>query len=166
MICSGDSYYPDWIHFLVDLLSSELVPRVLRLINTCLSSSNSSITEEVLESKPETMFWLRMMESIRDPYITERISEQILHKLASQQANDVQAYWVLWLFFHRIFRLQASVRWVKVLVSVAFIHRSSWTNPPFWFEKKTDDFVAWTEKWCEKRWFNFFLSFHDRFTLH
>ncbi|KAL5076492.1 hypothetical protein RYX36_015476 [Vicia faba] len=93
-----------------DLLSSELVPRALRLINTCLSSSNSSITEEVLDSKPETMFWLRMMESIRDSYTTERISEQILHKLASQQANDVQAYWVLWLFFHRVFRLQASVR--------------------------------------------------------
>ncbi|CAK8566232.1 unnamed protein product [Lathyrus sativus] len=93
-----------------DLLSSELILRVLRLINTCISSSNSSITAEVLESKPETMFWLRMMESIRDPYITERISEQILHKLASQQANDVQAYWVLWLFFHRIFRLQSSVR--------------------------------------------------------
>nr|XP_027190289.1 telomere length regulation protein TEL2 homolog isoform X2 [Cicer arietinum] len=93
-----------------DLLSSELIPRVLRLVNSCLSSSNSSIAEEVFESKPEATFWLRMMESIRDTYTTERISEQILHELASQCANDVQAYWVLWLFFHRIFKLQASVR--------------------------------------------------------
>ncbi|KAJ1396247.1 Telomere length regulation protein, conserved domain [Sesbania bispinosa] len=51
-----------------------------------------------------------MMESIKDPYTTERISEQILHKLEAQHANDVQAYWVLWLLFHRIFKLQASVR--------------------------------------------------------
>lgn len=116
VICSNDSYYPmplllpDRIYFLVDLLSSELIPRVLRLVNSCLSSSNSSIAEEVFESKPEATFWLRMMESIRDTYTTERISEQILHELASQCANDVQAYWVLWLFFHRIFKLQASVR--------------------------------------------------------
>ncbi|KAK2390956.1 hypothetical protein P8452_28149 [Trifolium repens] len=93
-----------------DLLSSELIPRVVRLVNNCLSSNDSSINEDVLESKPEAVFWLRMMESITDPYTTERISEQILHKLASQNTNDVQAYWVLWLFFHRIFNLRASVR--------------------------------------------------------
>jgi telomere length regulation protein len=113
---SGDSYYPmpllfpDQIYFLVDLLSSELIPRVVRLLNNCLSSNDSSINEDVLESKPEAVFWLRMMESITDPYTTERISEQILHELASQNTNDVQAYWVLWLFFHRIFNLRASVR--------------------------------------------------------
>jgi len=116
VISSDNSHYPmpllfpDQIYFLLDLLSSELVPRVLRLINSCLSSSNNSINEEVLESKPEAMFWLSMMESIRDPYTMEKISEQILHELASQQANDVQAYWVLWLFFHRTIKLQASVR--------------------------------------------------------
>lgn len=64
----------------------------------------------MLESKPEAMFWLSMMESIRDPYTMEKISEQILHELASQQANDVQAYWLLWLFFNRTIKLQASVR--------------------------------------------------------
>ncbi|XP_061359782.1 uncharacterized protein LOC133303831 [Gastrolobium bilobum] len=93
-----------------DQLSSELIPRVLRLVNSCLSSSNNSVTKELLESKPDSMFWLRLMESIRDPYTMERISEQILHKLATQHANDVQAYWVLWLLFHRNFKLQVSVR--------------------------------------------------------
>ncbi|CAJ2641735.1 unnamed protein product [Trifolium pratense] len=93
-----------------DLLASELIPRVLRLVNSCLSSNDSSINEDVLESKPEAVFWLKMMESITDPYTTERISEQILHELARQDTNDVQAYWVLWLFFHRIFNLRASVR--------------------------------------------------------
>ncbi|KAK7302203.1 hypothetical protein RJT34_13085 [Clitoria ternatea] len=93
-----------------DLLSSELIPQVLRLVNSCLSSSNNSVTMELLQSKPDAFFWLRVMESIRDPYITEKISEQILLKLATQRVNDVQAYWVLWLLFNRMFKLQASIR--------------------------------------------------------
>ncbi|KAK7350685.1 hypothetical protein VNO77_09557 [Canavalia gladiata] len=97
-----------------DLLSSELIPRVLRLVNSCLSSSNDSVTKDLLESKPDAVFWLRMMESIRDPYTIERISEQILLKLATQHVNDVQAYWVLWLLFNRIVELLASVRSVFV----------------------------------------------------
>ncbi|KAK7282002.1 hypothetical protein RIF29_10458 [Crotalaria pallida] len=97
-----------------DLLSSELIPRVLRLVNSCLSSINDSITEKSLESKPDFIFWLKMMETIRDPYTTERISEQILHQLATQHVNDVQAYWVLWLLFHRNLKLQASFRSIFV----------------------------------------------------
>ncbi|XP_017421609.1 uncharacterized protein LOC108331442 isoform X3 [Vigna angularis] len=93
-----------------DLLSSELIPEVLRLVNGCLSSNNDSITKELLVSKPIMVFWSRIMESISDPYTTERISEVILQKLATQDANDVHAYWLLWLLFHRIFKLQASVR--------------------------------------------------------
>ncbi|XP_027352820.1 telomere length regulation protein TEL2 homolog isoform X2 [Abrus precatorius] len=93
-----------------DLLCSELIPRVLKLVNSCLSSSNDSVTKDLLESKSDSVFWLRIIESIRDPYTTERISEQIFHNLATQKANGVQAYWVLWLLFHRIFKLQASVR--------------------------------------------------------
>ncbi|KAK7353925.1 hypothetical protein VNO80_19381 [Phaseolus coccineus] len=93
-----------------DLLSSELIPEVLRLVNGCLSSNNDSVTKELLESKPDMVFWSRIMESISDPYTVERISELILQKLATQDASDVQAYWLLWLLFHRIFKLQASVR--------------------------------------------------------
>ncbi|XP_047153863.1 telomere length regulation protein TEL2 homolog isoform X2 [Vigna umbellata] len=93
-----------------DLLSSELIHEVLRLVNGCLSSNNDSITKELLVSKPIMVFWSRIMESISDPYTTERISEVILQKLATQDANDIHAYWLLWLLFHRIFKLQASVR--------------------------------------------------------
>ncbi|XP_006581886.2 telomere length regulation protein TEL2 homolog [Glycine max] len=93
-----------------DLLTSELIPEVLRLVNSLLSSNNDSVTKELFESKPEMVFWLKIMESFSDPYTMERISELVLHKLAAQEANDVQAYWVLWLLFHRIFKLQASVR--------------------------------------------------------
>lgn len=106
--------FTDSISFLVDILCSELILEVLRLVNRCLSSSNDSVTKELLESKPDTAFWLIIMESITDPYTTERLSELILHKLATQHATDVQAYWVLWLLLHRIFKLQTSVRWVKI----------------------------------------------------
>lgn len=102
--------FPDTISFLVDLLTSELIPEVLRLVNSLLSSNNDSVTKELFESKPEMVFWLKIMESFSDPYTMERISELVLHKLAAQEANDVQAYWVLWLLFHRIFKLQPSVR--------------------------------------------------------
>ncbi|CAL0320048.1 unnamed protein product [Lupinus luteus] len=97
-----------------DLLSSELIPQVLRLVKSCLSSSSDSSTEKMLRSKPDFMFWSRVMESIRDPYTTERISEQILHQLARHRVNDVQAYWVLWLLFNRNLRLQASFRSIFV----------------------------------------------------
>ncbi|KAK7411048.1 hypothetical protein VNO78_02399 [Psophocarpus tetragonolobus] len=93
-----------------DLLSNELIPKVLWLVNTFLSSNNDSVTKELFESKPDMVFWSRIMESISDPFTTERISELILRKLATQDANDVQAYWVLWLLFNRIFNFQASVR--------------------------------------------------------
>ncbi|KAH1255068.1 hypothetical protein GmHk_04G011360 [Glycine max] len=93
-----------------DLLTSELIPEVFRLVNSLLSSHNDSVTNELFESKPDTVFWSRIMETISDPYTVERISELILHKLATQDADDVQAYWVLWLLFHRIFKLQPSVR--------------------------------------------------------
>ena len=92
------------------MLSSEIIPRVLRLVHSCISSSNDSVTENLLELAPGSVFWLRMMETIRDPYTMERISEQILRQLAIHHVNDVQAYWVLWLLFHRIFKFQASVR--------------------------------------------------------
>lgn len=125
---------PDRFSFLVDLLSCELIPRVIRLINSCLSSSNDIITEQVLESKPETMFWLRMMESIRDPYTMERISEQILHQLVTHHANDVQAYWVLWLLFHRLFKLRASVRWVGNINWFCLYSQIILTQSPIWIE--------------------------------
>ncbi|XP_054809149.1 uncharacterized protein LOC129311141 isoform X1 [Prosopis cineraria] len=92
-----------------DLLSSEVTSQVLSHIQSCLKS-NDSLTEELLESNPDSVFWLRMMEAIRDPFAVERISEQILHQLVSRHADDILAYWVLWLLFHRTFKHQASVR--------------------------------------------------------
>lgn len=102
-------------------MSSEVVPRVLSHVQSCLSSSNDLVTEELIESNPDSVFWLRMMEAIRDPYTIERISEQILRQLPTQHANDIQAYWVLWLLFHRSFKLQASIRLVDIIVTFFYL---------------------------------------------
>ncbi|XP_054809760.1 uncharacterized protein LOC129311455 [Prosopis cineraria] len=94
--------------FLLDMLSSEVTSQVLCHAQRCLPS-NDSLTEELLESNPNSVFWLRMMEAIRDPYAVERISEQILHQLTSRHADDTPTYWAPWLF-HRTVKHQASVR--------------------------------------------------------
>lgn len=107
----------DWPFILVDLLSSEVVPRVLSHLQT-LISNNDIATEELLDSNSDCVFWLRMMEAIRDPYTLERMSEQILHQLATLHPNDIQAYWVLWLLFHRNFKLHTSIRLVDVFVTL------------------------------------------------
>ncbi|KAI4343658.1 hypothetical protein L6164_010980 [Bauhinia variegata] len=93
-----------------DLLSSEVIYQILSHVKNCLSSNNDSDIKELLESNPNSGFWSRLMEAIRDPYSMERLSEQILHQLASQHADDIQAYWVLWLLFNRTFKHRASVR--------------------------------------------------------
>ncbi|GMN56825.1 hypothetical protein TIFTF001_025941 [Ficus carica] len=94
----------------VDVLVSEIIPRVLRHVQSLLSSTADSLVSDVIESNPASQFWLNMMLSIKDSYAVERISEQLLRELATHCVSDVEAYWVLWLLFHRIFAHQASLR--------------------------------------------------------
>ncbi|XP_024025007.1 telomere length regulation protein TEL2 homolog isoform X1 [Morus notabilis] len=94
----------------VDVFASEVVPRVLRHVQRLLSSTVDSLVLDVIDSNPASQFWLNMMLSVNDSYAVERMSEQLLHELATQRVSDVEAYWVLWLLFHRIFAQQASLR--------------------------------------------------------
>lgn len=93
-----------------DVLSSEITPRVLRHVRSFLSSNIDSAVVEVFESDPGSQFWLKMIEAIKDPYAVERMSEQLLHYLATEHASDVEAYWIFWLLFHQTFKNQTSVR--------------------------------------------------------
>ncbi|KAJ7945759.1 Telomere length regulation protein TEL2 like [Quillaja saponaria] len=97
-----------------DVLAKEIGSRVLIHIQSFILSDNNSAVMDQFESRPGSVFWLKLMEVIRDPYSVERMSEQILHHLATQHASDVEAYWILWLLFHRTFKLQASVRSIFV----------------------------------------------------
>lgn len=55
------------------------------------------------------------MGAIKDHYAVERMTELLLHQLASEHVSDVEAYWIIWLLFHRIFYQQTSVRSVDKL---------------------------------------------------
>lgn len=104
---------------LADLLLNELIPRIVKHIHDVVMSNIHSAIADVFESNPNSKFWLKIMETIKDNYAVERISEQLLHQLAATCESDVDAYWVLWLLFHRSLRLRMSVR------SVIKIHRSN-----------------------------------------
>lgn len=102
------------------MLVSEIIPRVLRHVQSLLSSTADSLVSDVIESNPASQFWLNMMLSVNDSYAVERMSEQLLRELATQCASDVEAYWVLWLLFCRIFAHQASLRSVNMFASSVF----------------------------------------------
>ncbi|PRQ57884.1 hypothetical protein RchiOBHm_Chr0c39g0503251 [Rosa chinensis] len=58
-----------------------------------------SLGSDVLESDPGSIFWFNLIQAIKDSYAVERMSEQLLHQLATEQVGDIEAYWVLWLLF-------------------------------------------------------------------
>jgi hypothetical protein len=107
--------------FWADVLSSEITPRVLRHVRSFLSSNIDSAVVEVFESDPGSQFWLKMIEAIKDPYAVERMSEQLLHYLATEHASDVEAYWIFWLLFHQTFKNQTSVRSVSMLAPLELL---------------------------------------------
>ncbi|KAK9673020.1 hypothetical protein RND81_12G140500 [Saponaria officinalis] len=97
-----------------DLLLSELIPHILRRVRSFLSSHTDTTLEDGFMLDSSFKFWFLMMEIIKDAYAVERMAEQILHQLLAECANDVEAYWVLWILFHRSFKLQTSVRFLFV----------------------------------------------------
>ncbi|KAJ0106269.1 hypothetical protein Patl1_18230 [Pistacia atlantica] len=86
-----------------DVLSSELVLRVLRHVQNVLFSDSDVAPKYTFESNPESIIWSKMMEAIKDPYAVERMSEQLLHQLAIDNVTDYEAYWIIWLLFHQLF---------------------------------------------------------------
>ncbi|KAF4395042.1 hypothetical protein G4B88_017912 [Cannabis sativa] len=94
----------------IDVLVSEVVPRVLRHVQSLLSLNDGSLVADVIESNRASQFWLNMMLSVKDSYAVERMSEQLLREIAKKRVSDVEAYWILWILFHRSFSHQVSFR--------------------------------------------------------
>ncbi|GAB2289416.1 hypothetical protein Dimus_023725 [Dionaea muscipula] len=93
-----------------DLLLSEIVPRILRCVQSSLLQNRESVSKEAFMREMNSRFWSVIIELIRDPYAVERLTEKTLHQLASEHASDVNAYWVLWTLFHRPFEELSSMR--------------------------------------------------------
>lgn len=102
---------------IADVLLSEISPRVLRHVRSLLSTNIDSDVANKFKSDPGSQFWFKMIEAIKDPYAVERMSEQLLHHLATEDASDVEAYWILWLLFHKTTSHQTSVRSVSMFHS-------------------------------------------------
>ncbi|XP_043695771.1 telomere length regulation protein TEL2 homolog [Telopea speciosissima] len=97
-----------------DILLAEVIPRILGHIRGCLSSDVDIIDHNLFKSKTNFQFWFKMIETIKDSYAVERLSERLLHQLATEHITDIEAYWTLWILFHRTFRNQASIRSIFV----------------------------------------------------
>lgn len=102
------------------MLLSEVAPQILRHVRSCLPPNTDVVDKDVFESNPESQFWLKIMEALTDPYTVERISEQLLRQLATEDASDIEAYWVLWILFHQLLKRQSSVR--SVIVNVYYVY--------------------------------------------
>lgn len=94
------------------MLLSELLLQILNHVRSFLLAKTDLVVSKAFESKPGFRFWLKMMEAIKDPYAIERMSEQLLHQLAAQNASDVEAYWIFWILFQRSYYRQTSIRCV------------------------------------------------------
>lgn len=83
------------------MLSNVLAPWILKYVRSFLLPKTDLIVGEKFESMHGSSFWSKMIEAIKDPYAVERMSEQLLHCLATHDISDAEAYWILWILFHR-----------------------------------------------------------------
>lgn len=93
-----------------DVLLSEIVPRILRYAQRFIVSNSNLPDVDAFESQSGSQFWFNIMEAIKDQYAVEKLSEQLLHQLVTENASDVEAYWTVWILFHQIFKHQTSVK--------------------------------------------------------
>ncbi|KAH9720684.1 Telomere reg-2 domain-containing protein [Citrus sinensis] len=93
-----------------DVLLHEVISQIFRHVRQVLLSNSDADLTELFGSNPGSQVWSKIMGAIKDPYTVERMSELLLHQLASEHVTDVEAYWIIWLMFHQIFYQQTSVR--------------------------------------------------------
>lgn len=93
-----------------DILVAKMIPRVLDHIRGWLSSNTGSIGDSMIKPSSHSHFWLLIVEAMNDQYAVERLAEELLRQVATQNASDVEAYWILWLLFHQTISQKATMR--------------------------------------------------------
>ncbi|XP_042436706.1 telomere length regulation protein TEL2 homolog [Zingiber officinale] len=93
-----------------DILVAKMIPRVLDHTRGWLSSNIGSIGDGMIKPSSHSHFWLLIVEAMKDQYAIERLAEELLRQLATQNASDVEAYWILWLLFHQTISQKATMR--------------------------------------------------------
>ncbi|XP_078441650.1 telomere length regulation TEL2 family protein isoform X2 [Wolffia australiana] len=105
-----------------DILVLVVTPMIIDHIRNCFKTCLGSSATERLESRPESLFWVLLVEEIRDSYAVERFSEVLLRRLVIQNINDEEAYLILWMLFHRTYKANVATR---VLFSEKFLLRNA-----------------------------------------
>ncbi|KAH7680909.1 telomere length regulation protein [Dioscorea alata] len=93
-----------------DILVAELIPRLLKHAQQCPLLDGDFTALDLVQSQPETLFWLKIMETIRDQYTVERLSDSLLRQLSRRNTSDREAFLTLWLLFSQLFKHHIGMR--------------------------------------------------------
>lgn len=100
----------------------EMILKILVKVRSVLSSTSDLALSEIFESRPGIRFWLKIIEAVNDSHSVERIAEELLRQLATQKANEVEGYWILWMLFSRIYKQHPSVRCINWCQLTILLH--------------------------------------------
>ena len=87
-----------------------MIPRLLKHAQQCSLLDGDLTALDLVRSQPETLFWLKIMETIKDQYTVERFSESLLRQLSRRTISDREAYLTLWLLFSQLFKHHTGMR--------------------------------------------------------
>ncbi|KAG6478638.1 hypothetical protein ZIOFF_062081 [Zingiber officinale] len=107
-----------------DILVAKMIPRVLDYTRGWLSSNIGSIGDGMIKPSSHSHFWLLIVEAMKDQYAIERLAEELLRQLATQNASDVEAYWILWLLFHQTISQKATLSEQHTSISFPLVSSS------------------------------------------
>jgi len=87
------------------ILVAVLIPKIRNHLHRCVPPDHRAISPEMIQHVCHSQFWFNMVESMRDQHSIERLTEELLRQLASQQhISDEEAYWILWTLFNQSFK--------------------------------------------------------------
>ncbi|XP_056683454.1 uncharacterized protein [Spinacia oleracea] len=109
-----------------ELLVNEVILRIRRRVQRFLLSHKGTITENSIKSNSDFQFWFLMIEILRDAYVVEKMIERILHQLAAECEHDTEAYWILWILFHRAFQHQITIRSILRGLRLMLVRKLMW----------------------------------------
>ncbi|KAK4779162.1 hypothetical protein SAY86_006690 [Trapa natans] len=93
----------------VDVLMSEVTTQMLNYARSFLSTS-LPLVPDILKSHPGYFFWSNLMGTVKDIYAVEKMLEHLLLQLASEGVNELEAYCIIWILFHKLLKNQISIR--------------------------------------------------------
>lgn len=83
------------------ILVAELIPMIRNHLQRCVASDKNTIIPNMVKQVPQSRFWFNMVEALRYQHCIERLTEEMLRQLASQNISDEEAYWILWTLFNQ-----------------------------------------------------------------